>query len=75
VILDLLVTNARELIGDVNTGGSLGCSDHALVEFAVLRDMGQAKGQVRTLAFHRAQELLIPTGLRNQARKVIDWHD
>ncbi|KAK4806137.1 hypothetical protein QYF61_001060 [Mycteria americana] len=39
--LDLLVTNASELISDVKTGGSLGCSDHALVEFAVLRDMGQ----------------------------------
>ncbi|KAF1446075.1 hypothetical protein FQV07_0012864, partial [Pygoscelis papua] len=34
-ILDLLVTNASELIGDVKIGGSLGCSDHALVEFAV----------------------------------------
>ena len=39
VILDLLVTNASELIGGVKIGGSLGCSDHALVEFAVLRDM------------------------------------
>ncbi|KAF1446069.1 hypothetical protein FQV07_0012861, partial [Pygoscelis papua] len=34
-ILDLLVTNASELIGNVKIGGSLGCSDHALVEFAV----------------------------------------
>ncbi|KAJ7412608.1 rna-directed dna polymerase from mobile element jockey-like [Pitangus sulphuratus] len=41
VILDLLVTNASQLIGDIKIGGSLGCSDHALVEFAVLRDTGQ----------------------------------
>ncbi|PKU34748.1 ubiquitin carboxyl-terminal hydrolase 4 [Limosa lapponica baueri] len=40
-ILDLLVTNASELISDIKTGGSLGCSDYALVEFAVLRDMSQ----------------------------------
>ncbi|KAK4818023.1 hypothetical protein QYF61_004147 [Mycteria americana] len=53
-ILDLLVTNGSELIGDIETGGSLGCSDHALVEFAVLRDMGQAKGKVRTLNFRKA---------------------
>ena len=53
-ILDLLVTNTSELIGDIKIGGSLGCSDHALVEFAVLRDMGQAKSKVRTLNFRKA---------------------
>jgi len=46
-ILGLLVANARELIGDIEIEGSLGCSDHALVEFAVLRDMGQMKSKVR----------------------------
>ncbi|KAK4824986.1 hypothetical protein QYF61_022512 [Mycteria americana] len=39
-ILDLLVVNASELISDVKCGGTLGCSDHALVEFAVLRGYG-----------------------------------
>ena len=34
VLLDLLVINASELMGDIKIGGSLGCSDHALVEFA-----------------------------------------
>ena len=53
-ILDLLVTNTSELIGDVKIGGSLGCSDYVLVEFAVLRDMGQAKSKVRTLSFRKA---------------------
>jgi len=55
VILDLLVTNARKLIGDVKTGGSMGCSDHALVEFTDLRDMGQTKSKVRTLNFRKAK--------------------
>jgi len=52
-MLDLLVTNASELIRDAMSGGSLGCSDHALVECAVLRDMGQAKSKVRTLNFRK----------------------
>ncbi|KAK4825589.1 hypothetical protein QYF61_000678 [Mycteria americana] len=55
VILDMLVTNASELISDVKIGGSLGCSDHALVELTVLRDMGQAKSKVRTLNFRKAK--------------------
>ncbi|PKU28413.1 mitochondrial fission process protein 1 [Limosa lapponica baueri] len=38
VTLDLIVTNASELIRDVKIGGSLGCSNHALVEFIVIRD-------------------------------------
>lgn len=28
-LLDLMVTDASELISDIKTGGSLGCSDHA----------------------------------------------
>jgi len=36
-ILDLMLTNASELIGAVKTGGSLGRSDHALVGFIALR--------------------------------------
>ena len=39
VFLDLLLTNEEEIIKDVNVGGSLGCSDHALVEFVILRDV------------------------------------
>jgi len=54
VILDLLVTNASELIGDVKIGGSLGCSDHMLVELMLLREMGITKSIVRKLNFRRA---------------------
>jgi len=53
-ILDLVVTNASELVGDVKIGGSLGCSDHALVELMLLREMGITKSIVRTLNFRRA---------------------
>jgi len=55
VILDLLVTNTSQLISDVRIRGSLGCSDHALVEFADLRDKGQPKSKVRTLNFMKAK--------------------
>ncbi|GAB0190824.1 ras GTPase-activating protein 1-like [Grus japonensis] len=54
VILDLMVTNASELMKDIKIGGSLGCSDHALVEFTVLREMDQATSKVRTLNFRKA---------------------
>jgi len=53
-ILDLLVTSASKLISDIKIGSSLGCSDHALVEFTVLRDTGQSKTKVRTLNFRKA---------------------
>jgi len=49
-----MVANASELIGDIKIGGSLGCSDHTLVEFAVLRGMGKARNVVRTLNFRKA---------------------
>lgn len=42
-IPDLLFNNTSELIGDIKTGVSLDCSDPALVEFTVLRNMGQAE--------------------------------
>jgi len=53
-ILDLLLTNTSELVSDTLIGDSLGCSGHALVEFAVLRDIGQAKSKFRTLDFRKA---------------------
>ena len=53
-MLDMMLTNVSDLISDIKTGGSLGCSDHALVEFTVLRDIGKATIKVRTLNFRKA---------------------
>ena len=53
-ILDLLLTNAKEQIGDIRIGGCLGCSDHAMVEFTLQRDMRQAKSKMRMLHFRKA---------------------
>lgn len=41
----------RELTWDSKTGGSPGHSDHAVVEFTLLRNMGQAKSKIWTLNF------------------------
>lgn len=48
-----MVTDREEFIRQVKTGGSLGCNDHALDEFLVLRNMGLAKSKVRTVSFSR----------------------
>jgi len=42
-----------QVIDWIKTGGSPGCSDHALVEFAVLKEKGQVKSKVRTLNFRK----------------------
>lgn len=53
-LLDLMVTSASELIGDIKIEGSQGCSDHALVESAVLRGLGQVRCKVSPLKFRKA---------------------
>ena len=54
-----MLTNAEESIREVKIGGSLGCSDHALVEFVILKNAGLAKSRVRTLNFRRANFWLL----------------
>jgi len=48
-ILDLMLTNASELIGGIKTG-----SDHVLVELTALMDVGMVRSIVRTLNFRKA---------------------
>jgi len=38
-----VVISAEEHVKGVKTGSTLGCSDHALVEFGISRNMGLAK--------------------------------
>lgn len=38
MLLHLLLITVEELTGEVKIGGSLGCSDHALVEIMILGD-------------------------------------
>ena len=54
-MLDLVLTSAEESIGEIKIGGSLGCSDHALVEFVIWKNVGLAKSRARTLCFGTAE--------------------
>lgn len=54
--MDLMATNVSKLIRDIKTGGRLCCNDHALVVFAVLRDMGWV---VRLMNFRKTDFQLL----------------
>ena len=53
-----MLTNAEESTREVKIGGSLGCSDHALVEFVILKNAGLAKSRARRGKFRLLKELL-----------------
>ncbi|GAB0207491.1 hypothetical protein GRJ2_003214800 [Grus japonensis] len=53
-LLDLTLTNKEELVGDVKAGVSLGCSDHEMVEFRILRGRSREKSMTQGLDFRRA---------------------
>ena len=51
--LYLVLTDAEELIKEVKTGGTLGCSDHALLEFVVSGNKVLVRSRVGTLNFRK----------------------
>ena len=53
-MLDLVLTNKEGLVGNVKLKGSLGCSDHEMVEFKILRAVRRAQSKLTTLDFRRA---------------------
>lgn len=54
LILDLVLTNAGELIKEVTIESSLRCSDHVKDDFVISRNTGLTKSRIRTLNFQRA---------------------
>jgi len=48
-LLDLVLTNKEGLVEDVKAGGRLGCSDHEMVEFRILRGGSRAISWIKTL--------------------------
>ncbi|GAB0180267.1 mitochondrial enolase superfamily member 1 [Grus japonensis] len=52
--MDLILSNKEGLVGDVKLKGSLGCSDHEMVEFRILRAARRALSKLTTLDFRRA---------------------
>ena len=65
-----MLTSAEESIREVKFGGSLGCSDHALVEFVIRRNAGLVKCRVRTLNFRRANFQILKELLGGSPGKV-----
>ena len=49
----------KESITEVKIEGSLSCSDHALVEFVILKNAGLAKSRGRTLSFRKTNFCLL----------------
>ena len=47
VLLDLILTNKDGFVKEVKVGGSLGCSDHEMVEFKILSGRSKAKGKLQ----------------------------
>ncbi|GAB0178718.1 hypothetical protein GRJ2_000337100 [Grus japonensis] len=51
---DLVLTNKEGLVGNVMLEGNLGCMDHEMVEFKILRAVRRVQGKLTTLDFRRA---------------------
>ncbi|TRZ05888.1 hypothetical protein HGM15179_021217 [Zosterops borbonicus] len=64
VLLDLVLPNQEGLIEDVKAEGSLGCSDHKMVELRILHGGSKALSRTRTLNFWRTNFSLFNDLLR-----------
>jgi len=65
-LLDLVLTNKEGLLEDVKVGGRLGCSDHEMVEFRILRGGSRTISRIKTLNLRRADFALfreLPGGI------------
>ncbi|CAM5108800.1 unnamed protein product [Eretmochelys imbricata] len=65
VLLDLLLTNREELVGEAKVEGNLGGSDHEMVEFRILTQGRKESSRIQTLDNRKAdfdslRELRIP---------------
>lgn len=52
--MDQTLTNQEELVGNMRPVGSLGYSDHEMVEVRILRGTSRANSRITTLDFWRA---------------------
>jgi len=53
-MLDLVLTNKEGLVRNVKVKGSLGCSDHEMVEFKILRAARRVSSKLCVVGFRRA---------------------
>ena len=53
-MLDLVLTNKERLVSNMNLKGSLGCHNHEMVEFKILRVPKRVQSKLAALDFRRA---------------------
>jgi len=53
ILLDLVLTNKKRLVEDVRVGGSIGSSDHEIVNFKSLCGRSKGISRIKTLDFKR----------------------
>ena len=53
VLLDIVLTKQEGLVEEVKAGGSLGCTDHEMVEFRILHGESRAINRITALDFWR----------------------
>ncbi|GAB0206374.1 mitochondrial enolase superfamily member 1 [Grus japonensis] len=69
VLLDLVLMNKEGLVGDVKDGGSLGCSDHEMVEFRILHGRSRAEFQTLEVGQKVLQKEDLPLVEEDQVRE------
>ena len=75
-VLDCILTSKEGLVGDVKVKGILGCSDHKMVEFSIMRGRSRAKSNITGLDFGLFRYLLgrVPWDKALEGRGVQeDW--
>ena len=80
-MLKLVLTNKEGLVGSVKLKGSLGCSDHEMVEFKILRAARRAHSQLvaldcrrEALGLFRDPTQTIPRVYKNQPVAITATH-
>lgn len=75
-LLDLMLSSNERLFGAVKVRGSLGCSDHKMVEFRIMRGRSRTKSKIISLDFGLCRDLLgrVPSDKAVEGRGVQeDW--
>lgn len=52
-MLDLLLANKKELVVDMRVKGILGCRDHQMLPFRILRGVRISNSRIATLNFRK----------------------
>ena len=63
-LLDLLLANQEDLLDNITTNGSLGYSNHNIVEFKILTSTLKTSSRTKTLDFRRANFKMLRAQLR-----------